>query len=80
MKNLRNIFMIALVALIVCCLFLNCCRIEGLENPPKDTITSNMTEQQCLEHNGVWDGENCTINTVDQEENIPTPEEYSNYY
>lgn len=81
MKNLRNIFMFALIALIVCCLFFNCCRIEGLENMKlEDTdVCQPFDEIACgNDPRCQWSGGSCVRNLL-PEEDVPTPEGYSNY-
>lgn len=82
MKNLKQIFMISLVALIGYCLLFGCCNMfEGLANPPKDLQNADPTQVQCEIHNGMWDSEanTCTYDSIDEEENVPVPEGFANY-
>jgi len=81
MKYTKQLFVYATLALIVCCLLFGCCRFsEGLANPPKYDPSSTPTELQCLDDDGLWDGEKCGPNPVDAKRNVPVPEGFANYF
>ena len=84
MNNLKQLFMLALVAIIVCCLFFGCCnRFEGLENQKltATSVCSPMDEETCnTDPRCQWSGDEdmCLDNTL-TESNVPVPEGFSNF-